>query len=142
MPPDRFIVAPRAWLVCRAGAADPERFVVDPGLALPQTRGWPYLVHNLLHDLAALTKQEMVLWDSWGVAERTDLSAEDGALLDHVADILVSGATALDDLRRLADRAELKVPAEVTSYSPAADTPLRVAVAREGPRVASAAGPH
>ena len=131
VPLDRFIVAPRAWLDCRAGAADPTRFVVDPGLDIPQTRGWPYLVHNLLHDLAALNKQEMVLWDSWGLAESDDLFAEQLALLDRAAEIMISGSTTVGDLRDLSRRAELQVPPAVTSYSPAADQPLRVAVMRQ-----------
>ena len=130
VPADRFIVAPCAWLACRAGDADPARFVVDPGLHIPQTRGWPYLVHNLLHDLAALNKQEMVLWDAWGLAERDELSTEQLDLLDRAAQVLVSGTATPDDLRDLAGRAELAVPAEVISFSPAADRPLRVAVQR------------
>lgn len=130
VPPDRFIVAPRAWLSCRAGEADPARFVVDPGLEIPQTRGWPYLAHNVLHDLAALNKQEMVLWDSWGLAESDDLSAEQLGLLDHAAEVMVSGTATVDDLQTLYGRVELRVPSEITSYSPAADAPLRVATAR------------
>ena len=130
VPADRFITAPRAWLACRAGTADPARFVVHPTLDVPQTRGWPYLVHNLLHDLAALNKQEMVLWDSWGLAERDELTADQLELLDRAAAIMVSGTTTSDDLRDLASRAELQVPSEVTSYSPAADRPLRVVVRR------------
>ena len=130
VPPDRFIVAPRAWLACRSGAADPARFVVDPGLDIPQTRGWPYLVHNLLQDLAALNKQEMVLWDSWGLAESDNLAAEQLGLLDQVAAIMDSGSATVDDLRELQSRAALQVPSMVTSYSPAADRPLRVAVMR------------
>ncbi len=128
--PDRFIVAPRAWLACRAGAADPGRFVVDPGLDIPQTRGWPYLVHNLLHDLAALNKQEMVLWDSWGLAECDVLSDEQLDMLDHVAEVMISGTATVDDLRDLYRRSELRVPPEITSYSPAAGAPLRVATTR------------
>jgi hypothetical protein len=57
VPRDRFIVGPQAWLACRAGEADPERFVVAPDLEIPETRGWPYLMHNLIHDLAALNAE-------------------------------------------------------------------------------------
>ena len=35
--------------------------VGDPGLDIAMTRSWPFLVHNLLQDLAALNKYEMVL---------------------------------------------------------------------------------
>src|SRR3712207_9394020 len=39
------------------------------GLDLENTRSWPYLQHNLIHDLAALNKVEMLLWDAWGLAD-------------------------------------------------------------------------
>jgi hypothetical protein len=126
--PDRFIVAPRAWLACRAGDADPARFVVDPGLEIPQTRGWPYLAHNVLHDLAALNKQEMVLWDYWGLVEGTELTQEHLDLLDRTATIMTSDEATIDDLRELYSHADLRAPSVVTSYSPAAEAPLRVAV--------------
>jgi hypothetical protein len=44
VPRDRFIVAAAACQACRAGQADPD---------VEDTRGWPYLRHNLVHDLAA-----------------------------------------------------------------------------------------
>jgi hypothetical protein len=127
---DRFIVAPQAWLECRAGSADPERFVVAPDLDVPMTRGWPFLVHNLLQDLAALNKHEMVLWDYWGLAESEGLSAEQLDLLDQVAGTMMDGEVTVDELRELYTRDELRVPSVITSYSPAADAPLRVSVAR------------
>jgi hypothetical protein len=115
---------------CRAGAADPERFVVAPDLLFPMTRSWPYLVHNLIHDLAALNKHEMVLWDAWGLADRDDLSADQLDLLDRVAEATASGQSSLADLRALYDLDEFRVPPVVTSYSPAADIPLRVRMER------------
>ena len=69
VPPDRFLTAPRAWQLARSGAVDPERFVVDPGLEIPATRGLPQLRRNLVRDLAALNKTEMLLWEDWGVLD-------------------------------------------------------------------------
>ena len=69
VPPDRFLTAPRAWQLARSGAVDPERFVTDPDLEIPATRGWPQLRHNLVHDLAALNKTEMLLWEDWGMPD-------------------------------------------------------------------------
>lgn len=128
--PARFIVAPQAWLACRAGRADPERFVVAPDLDIPMTRSWPYLVHNLLQDLAALNKREMVLWDSWGLAERGHLSPDQLDLLDRVARTMMDGEVSVQDLRDLYARDELRVPPVVTSYSPAGNAPLRVPIVR------------
>ena len=41
VPPDRFLIAPRAWQLARSGAVDPERFVVDPGLEIPPPGACP-----------------------------------------------------------------------------------------------------
>lgn len=119
VPRDRFLVGGLAWRMCREGEADPETFLVDPGLEVEQTRGWSYLRHNLVHDLAALNKAEMVLWDYWGLMEREPPSAEDLALLDRVAEVILSGDGSSREARSLYEgEPGLRVPASVTSYSP------------------------
>jgi hypothetical protein len=120
LPRDRFLVAPKAWRRCRSGAADPERFIVNPALEEPFLRGWPYLLHNLLTDLAALDRRELVLWDVWGIGDpegsprdedlvRLDALAADLAV-DHPDGATISRWLALDDLR---------IPNPITSWSPA-----------------------
>ena len=127
VPRDRFLVAGSAWQACRKGAADPEMFLVDPGLDIEDTRGWPYLRHNLVHDLAALNKVEMLLWDGWGLIERERLSERDLQLLDHLAHATGSEDASFDELRRLYQaEAGLQVPSAVTSYSPASQAPRTV----------------
>jgi Transglutaminase-like superfamily len=124
--PSQFVTGPAAWLACRSGRADPARHVVDPGLDLPATRGWPFVRHNLIHDLAALTRHEMVLWDNWGWTEpAADPDAGQLAVLDQLATI-TSRDVAVEEIEQLYARAGLRVPAQVTSYSPAHDTPLLV----------------
>jgi hypothetical protein len=120
VPRDVFLTGGAAWLGARAGEADPERFVVAPGLDIPDTRGWRYLRHNLVHDLAALNKHEMVLWDQWGIVdERDPPGPEECTLLDDLA-ALVSGADpSLDAIRSWGARDGLAVPPHVRSYSPA-----------------------
>ncbi|WP_328646029.1 hypothetical protein OHS58_42375 [Amycolatopsis sp. NBC_00348] len=46
---------------------------------MPHLRGLPYARHNLVLDLAALNKHEMILWDVWGVIDDADaeLSADE-----------------------------------------------------------------
>jgi len=124
----QFVTGPAAWLTCRSGRADPSRHVVDPRLDLPATRGWPYVRHNLIHDLAALSKREMVLWDNWGWTE-ADADLEPGQLvvLDELA-ATTSGSATVAEIRAFSERDGLRVPGEVTSYSPAHETPLRVMV--------------
>lgn len=119
IPRDRFLVGPQAWLACRWGEADPERFVVAPNLEIPDTRSWPYLAHNLIHDLVALNKQEMVLWDIWGMMEQdTPPTAEQMTRLDALAERLAAPDLTTAAIRHLADRPEFQVPPTITSVNP------------------------
>ena len=124
----RFVTGPAAWLACRSGSADPDRHAVDPGLDIPATRGWPHIRHNLIHDLAALAGHEMVLWDNWGWTELDgDLTREQLAVLDELAAATSRNATP-EQINAFYERAGLRVPAQVTSYSPAHEAPLWVTV--------------
>jgi len=75
LTPDQFVTGPRAWRAARAGTSDPERHVVHPDLGEPMTRGLPYIAHNAIHDLAALSKTETLLWDAWGMQPGEDGTA-------------------------------------------------------------------
>jgi hypothetical protein len=116
VPRDRFLTGGVAWRAARAGSLDPERFVVNPQLEEPALRSWPYLAHNLVLDLAALGRREMILWDEYGLLTGP-LADSDLELLDELAaatsdDVdsdLVSSWLHIDPLR---------VPEQVTSYSP------------------------
>jgi Transglutaminase-like superfamily len=124
----QFLTGPAGWLACRSGAVDAERFVVDPDLDVPATRGWPYVRHNLIHDLAALSKHEMLLWDNWGWTEMDELSPEQLAALDDLAAAASTSEVPLATIKSFYERDGLAVPATVTSYSPAAEVPLQVSV--------------
>ncbi len=127
VPRDRFLTGPLAWAQCRAGALDPDRFVVTPDLAVPATRGWPQLTYNLLQDLAALNKYEMILWDQWGLLDDHTSDADELApKLDALADLLRPVDLAVGQIQDAFDDAALRVPEAVTSTSPATDTPVRV----------------
>jgi hypothetical protein len=126
---DQFVTGPRAWRAARAGDADPERVAVDPELDIPVLRGWPYLAHNVVHDLAALNKAEMLLWDAWGMQLGLGpgpVPAADAAVLDEVcastADAGVSPAT----VAALGGRDGLRVPRSVTSFDPGGGPPREV----------------
>jgi hypothetical protein len=129
VPRDRFLVAGEAWARCRAGEADPERFVVDPGLEIPVTRGWLQLRHNLVQDLAALNKAEMILWDTWGLLGDDPSTVEEGRLLDRVADLTRQHDPAMAELQSIYDREPgLRVPEVVTSFGPTSDQPTKVTI--------------
>jgi hypothetical protein len=130
VPPDRFLTAPRAWQLARSGAIDPERFIVTPSLELPTTRGMPQLRRDLVRDLAALNKTEMLLWEDWGMQDsRTPPGPDELLVLDELATLTGQPSPPLADLRSAYRRPEFVVPDTVTSYSPArADVPAVVDV--------------
>jgi len=130
---DQFVTGPRAWQAARAGTSDPERHVVDPGLDMPVLRGWPYLAHNAIHDLAALNKAEMLLWDAWGMQlghGPGQVPEADRAILDEVCALTADPAVAPDVLAELGARDGLRVPPTVTSFDPAGGPPRQVNVGR------------
>ena len=60
VPRDRFLIAGAAWKLCRDGAADPGAF------GIMDMNGWWFIAGNVVRDLAALNKMEMLPWDVWG----------------------------------------------------------------------------
>jgi len=117
VPRDQFLVAGKAWQMCRAGEADPDKFGADSDSYL---KGWWFIRNRLVHDLAAQNKMELLLWDTWGLmnfgAEPTE---RDLALLDRVARLTQAGDEAFDEMRAIYEsEAILKAPPVVTSYSP------------------------
>jgi len=128
---DQFVTGPHAWQAARAGRSDPERHVVSPDLDLPDTRGWPYIAHNAIHDLAALNKTEMLLWDSWGMQrglESGPIPEDDAAVLDELCARTADPGTSPDVLAELGERDGLRVPPVVTSFDPTGGPPRQVAV--------------
>jgi hypothetical protein len=119
VPRDRFLVGGTAWLACRNGEADPERFVVDPNLDIPETRGWRQIRHDLLNDLVRLNRQELLLWDTWAPSEVVALSPDQERLIDEVARLTAEPATSWTAIRAIYDdNPWLQVPAVVTREDP------------------------
>lgn len=129
---DEFVTGPRAWRAARDGSSDPDRYVVAPELDIPGLRGWPYLAHNAIHDLAALNKTEMLLWDIWGMELGHDLEvpAADAAVLDEVCALTSDPQVSAEVLAGLGRRPGLQVPPTVTSVDPNGGPPRKVDVSR------------
>ena len=129
VPPDQFLRGGAGWLLCRAGSADPDRFGLGSKSPL---RGWPILVTEMLLDLAALNRKEMLCWDSWRmVAQSPDLGEADQAFLDELARATLDESRS-DEWARLHADERLRLPAIIDSYSPALrpeQMPLRVKLA-------------
>lgn len=129
LPAGRFLTGPQAWRSCRTGSADPDRFVVDPDLAIPQTRGWPQVRHNLIQDLASLAKHEMLLWEDWSLDHIDGEPAPRQLdLLDRLAEATSSPGVSAEQVLSYFERDEFRVPPVVTSHSPAHDGPRQVTV--------------
>jgi hypothetical protein len=80
VPRDRFIVAGKAWQMCRSGKQDPDKFGNCDMHGLGLVRG------NLVRDVAALNKMELLPWDCWGVILNEQLDhPDDLCMLDELA---------------------------------------------------------
>jgi hypothetical protein len=130
---DEFVTGPRAWQAARSGKSAPERHVVHPGLDMPVLRGWPYLAHNAIHDLAALDRTEMLLWDAWGVQLSPGpgpVLEYDAAVLDEVCALTADPGIAPDVVTELASRDGFRVPPVITRFDPNGGPPEQVDVSR------------
>jgi hypothetical protein len=91
VPRDQFIVAGKAWQMCRSGEQDPQKFGIFDMHGLGFVRG------NVLRDLAALNKMELLPWDCWGLMLSDTIDdPDDLTLLDEVAAITASDAPTLE----------------------------------------------
>lgn len=80
VPRDQFIVAGKAWQMCRSGEQDADKFGIFDMHGLGFVRG------NLVRDVASLNKMELLPWDCWGVILNEQLdNPEDLFALDQVA---------------------------------------------------------
>ena len=87
IPRDQFIVAGKAWQLCRTAQADADAFGIFDMHGLGFVRG------NLVRDVASLNKMELLPWDCWGIIEAPEpIPSGDLAFLDELAD-LISGDT-------------------------------------------------
>ena len=84
---EHFYHAADVWQRCRAGEWDAQRFGDSE-----TDRGIPPIRYALLHDFAALNKLEVLGCDDWGdliVKPEQDLTGDDLALLDRIADLIL-----------------------------------------------------
>jgi hypothetical protein len=83
VPRGRFLIAGDAWAQCRAGETDPSKFGIFKG----DMRGLWFIAGDLVRDVAALNKMEMLPWDVWGAQPRPDqpLTDDQLAFFDRLA---------------------------------------------------------
>ena len=126
VPADQFLRGGAAWRLVRAGEAAPDRFGLGSNSPI---RGRQIIITEMLLDLAALNRREMLCWDTWGIANNSlDLSEADKTFLDEIAGATLDDARADEWARLFADE-RLRIPPVIQSFSPAAkpeDLPLEV----------------
>ena len=106
-PPGRFLPGGEAWQRCRRGEADPATFGILDMWGL-----W-FVQSNVVRDLAALNKVELLPWDVWGrMAFKEDPDPDTASLTDAVADTVAGGDLAA--IRRIyEDNDDVRVPDKV-----------------------------
>ncbi len=97
VPRDQFIVGGAAWRMCRTRQANPDQFGIF------DMNGIDFVKGNLVRDLAALNKMELLPWDCWGLilAEYASLPPDDLSLLDRLADLTQADVPDFDLVRQI-----------------------------------------
>ncbi len=100
VPKDQFITGGKAWLICRAGEADPAQFGIFDMAGMEFIRG------DLMRDVFAFNKMEILPWDfGWGLITDDPIDVKgqtpDLDFLDHLAHLTLNGDEAAAELRAL-----------------------------------------
>jgi hypothetical protein len=97
IPAGQFLTGGQAWQRCRMGQDDPNRFGIADMWGL-----W-FIRDDLLRDLLALNKIEVLPWDGWGMiaGKMHESTPDELALLDHIAVITQAGDAAFAEVRAL-----------------------------------------
>ena len=113
VPRDRFVVAGRGWQMCRAGEADADHFGIF------DMHGMWFIRGNLLRDFWSLNQIEVLPWDGWGlcIKDEDELTAQDMALLDRMADLTAPDEVAFAEIRALyASTPQLPMPPDWKAF--------------------------
>lgn len=106
VPADQFLIAGKAWRLCRTGKADPQAFGILDMYGL-----W-FIASNVIRDVAALNNREMLPWDVWGVMQPKD-DGLDLAFIDRLARLTERPDEHLDELQSLYRDERIAVPKTV-----------------------------
>lgn len=92
MPPGQFVTGGKAWQMCRAGEADPDRFGIFDMHGIWFVRG------DLIRDFLSLNKVEILPWDGgWGfLRDEKNLESE---IMDRVAELILASDGAFPKIR-------------------------------------------
>lgn len=109
MPPGRFVLAGAAWQMARRGEADPDLFGIF------EWHGMDFIRGNVLRDLAALNRVEVLPWDFWGWLNQPLAEPPPGELerIDQVAALTLGGDDCFAEVQAFYQQnSEIHPPAE------------------------------
>ncbi|HET6161585.1 MAG TPA: transglutaminase-like domain-containing protein [Dongiaceae bacterium] len=112
VPRHEFVVAADAWTRCRSGKADPAKF----GIFVGDLRGLWFIAAELIRDIAAFSKMEMLPWDGWGAMPHPGQQLDAGqlAFFDRLAALLSAPDASFGELRALYEKDDrVRVPKTV-----------------------------
>jgi hypothetical protein len=112
LPAGTFMTGAKAWLLCRKGELNPEQFGVGGG-ANEWMGGWNFVLSEMILDVMALNKFELLPWDTNKLSEKyvSQLSQSDLELLDRVAHLIDEGNQSFPEIRRLYEtNSSLRMP--------------------------------
>lgn len=108
IPTYQFLVGGKAWLLCRTGQADPQKFGIF------KMRGMGFIRGDLIRDFLALNLLEILPWDGFGLINKHDsqLTESDFILLDHLAGLTMQPDASFKEIRSISTlNPELRIPA-------------------------------
>jgi Transglutaminase-like superfamily len=115
VPREQFIDASTAWRRMRAAELDPAKM----GLSVLGLTGTWFVVGNVMLDVAALNKEEMLPWEKWSIGRECgpghELASEWAEQLDQVARLLAGAPDAPLAQRVYRERDWLRVTPTVLS---------------------------
>lgn len=116
LPDDQevYVTAAQAWQLYRSGQIDPQHYAVFPGSPF---QGPNFIRLNLLHELWALNKRELLLWEGPELFYQHihDLSEADLVKLDELAADLTARPESLETLQKWLNDPE---PLEIRCIAP------------------------
>jgi hypothetical protein len=113
VPRDQFITAGKAWISSRKGETDPNNYGIF------DMHGMWFIRGNLIRDIAALNKIELLPWDVWGLIEpdAESITTSEYKLLDDIATMTIDEIDQHKLQKAFDNNDGLKVPAIIKSYT-------------------------
>ena len=115
LPRDQFLVAGQVWKGCITKKFDPDLF----GVSSIGIHGIGFVRGNVVRDLAALNKVEMLPWDDWSISDKKfeELTKEEINLLNKVAEITLPDRENFAEIQNMYQDKHFQVSKPFTTYT-------------------------